>query len=397
MKTHSLFSLTLLLTICLIIYLPEIVRGEAPEAVQGLISTSHNEDVPSNTTTIDMVWTVPENYTGYYYTIFTEASEYTQYTFDEDSAEGLLQIEDGFASFYHSGDDTSYYFHIAPVWTNEDEDEEYGPTSSFGPIIIDTTAPTGSVTISPKPSTTSNVTLELTTDDAVKMLVSNIGPGEGSEIDFVTSMPWELEDGEGTKWVYVQLRDSAGNIKNLSDSVTVNDNTSPEAGTNSQQYSGDATAISVGLSITDAEGGLLTVTSTSDCLTLVSAEIYSITGIGWSANGNVYSVTATAGETIPLTLTLEGMSVTSLTPSTITLTVADANNLSTTHILNVYKKGDVDGDGIVELEDVEKAFYFLVGLNSPSDLESYIINTVNDGEIISQEDFQTIFDLYIGL
>jgi len=380
----------------MIIQNPDKASGASPEEIQGLISTSHTEDIPSNTTTIDMQWSVPTGYTGYYYTIFTKASEYTQYTFDEISSEGITPIEDSFANYNHSGDDTSYYFHIAAVWTNEEEDEEYGPTSTFGPVIIDTTPPTGSVTISPNPSTTKNVILELSTDDAVKMYVSNVSPGEGSELDFVTSMPWELAEGEGLKTVYVQLKDVAGNTANISDSVTVTENTSPQVVKNSQQYTGEDTNISAGLSINDAEGGLLTISVSANNLSLTAGEAFSFTGVGLSANGNIYSVTATAGETIPVTFTLNGFSVESLIADVITITVSDSDNLSAAQSLNVYLKGDFDGDGIVELEDVETAFYISVGLNAASNLESYIIDAADDGEVNSQLDLETVFDRYIG-
>lgn len=77
--------------------------------------------------------------------------------------------------------------------------------------------------------------------------------------------------------------------------------------------------------------------------------------------------------------------------------MTDPVNLSATCTLNIYLKGDLDGNGIVELNDVEKAFYFNAGLYAPSDIEAYIINTVDDGEIISMDDFRGVFDRYIGL
>jgi hypothetical protein len=397
MKKHSFILLTALLTFSIwIIQSPEYARAASPDAIENLISTSHTEDVPSKTTTIDMQWTVPDGYTGYFYTLFS--SEYTQYTLDEDTSgnDGVNNVEEGIDNYSHSGNDTSYYFFIVPVWMNDDFDEEYGPTSTFGPIIIDTTSPTGSVTISPNPTTSVNVTLELTTDDAIKMHVSNVAAGDGSEMDFSTSIPWELEEGEGEKTVYVQLKDVAGNTLNISDSVTVSEKSAPQITKESQQYVNDSTKISAGFSIIDAEGGLLTL-STASNLTMTAGDTFSVTGLGWFANGNNYCITATAGETIPLTFVLNELPLESLAPDTITITVTDSTNLSATHTLSVYLKGDVDGDGEVELTDVEKAFYFNAGIYAYSELEGYIVNTNDDGETISFEDFKGVFYLYMGI
>lgn len=397
MKNHSLILLTTLLTFSIwIIQPPEYARAASPDAIENLISTSHTEDVPSKTTTIDMQWTVPDGYTGYFYTLFS--SEYTQYTLDEDTSgnDGVNNVEEGIDNYSHSGNDTSYYFFIVPVWMNDDFDEEYGPTSTFGPIIIDTTSPTGSVTISPNPTTSVNVTLELTTDDAIKMHVSNVAAGDGSEMDFSTSIPWELEEGEGEKTVYVQLKDVAGNTLNISDSVTVSEKSAPQITKESQQYVNDSTKISAGFSIVDAEGGLLTL-STASNLTMTAGDTFSVTGLGWLANGNNYCITATAGETIPLTFVLNELPLESLAPDTITITVTDSTDLSVTHTLSVYLKGDVDGDGEVELTDVEKAFYFNAGIYAYSELEGYIVNTNDDGETISFEDFKGVFYLYMGI
>ena len=390
MKSQSFIWLTVLLTFTIMIQSSENAHG-APDAIQNLISTSHTEDIPSKTTTIDMQWTVPDGYTGYYFSIFS--SEYTQYTLDDETSSnaGVNNIDEGEDNYVHSGNDTSYYFFVAPAWMNDEFDEEYGPTSSFGPIIIDTTPPTGSVTITPNPTTSANVTLELTTDDAIKMHVSNVAAGEGSEMDFATSLPWDLEADEGEVTVYVQLKDVAGNARNISDKATITQKSAPQITKNSQQYvdAKNSTQISAGFSIIDAEGGALTISTAGDT--------FSVTGLGWSVNGNNYCITATAGETIPLTFTLlNELPIHSLAEDTITITVTDSTNLSVTHNLNVYLKGDVDGDGDLELTDVEKAFYFNAGIDRYSDLEGYIINTVADGETISFDDFKCVFRLYAG-
>jgi len=398
MKTSFHFLIFILVSAALcVINSPELAIATPPDDVQGLTSTAHAPNIPSNTTTINMEWTVPDGYTGYYYTSFTSASAYTQYTFDEDNTAGLLQIENGFTSYNHTGDDDSYYFHIVPVWLNDEEDEEFGNTSSYGPMIIDTTSPTGSI-VADDITSSPNITLSFISDDAVKMHVSNIGFGEGAELDFVDSMPWELTSEEGEKWVYVQFKDNAGNTYNTKKMITLSSNTSPAASSISQQYSPKNTTLSIAFSITDNEGGDITITASSNKITLIGTENLSITGVGGSSENNMYTVTATAEENIPLTLTINPVTNV-IGPSTITLTVTDAGGLTatTSFNINIYAKGDVDGDGVVELDDVEKTFYFYTGLRSPTVLEKYIINVVDDNEDLSLQDFRGVFQLYTGL
>ncbi|ETR69426.1 MAG: hypothetical protein OMM_03938 [Candidatus Magnetoglobus multicellularis str. Araruama] len=194
----------------------------------------------------------------------------------------------------------------------------------------------------------------------------------------------------------VTLADVAGNTRNISGSATLSEKSAPQITKNSQQYVNGSTEVSAGFSIVDAEGGLLTLSTASD-LTLTAGDTFSVTGLGWFANGNNYCITATAGETIPLTLIINEIPVESLQPYTITMTVKDSTNLTVTLFHRIYIKGDVDGDGDVELTDVEKAFYFNAGIYAYSDLEGYIVNTKDDGETISFRDFQGVFYRYLGI
>jgi hypothetical protein len=106
-------------------------------------------------------------------------------------------------------------------------------------IILDATAPTGTVVINndDAETTTAAVTLTLTTDDGTgtgttQVLISNSSDFTGvTPIAYETSIPWTLTGGNGSKTVYVKFIDGAGNVSAspVSDSITLNspDTTNP--------------------------------------------------------------------------------------------------------------------------------------------------------------------------
>ncbi|WP_409179219.1 Ig-like domain-containing protein [Brevibacillus fortis] len=93
-------------------------------------------------------------------------------------------------------------------------------------FMLDKTPPTGTLSIDNGAAfaKTDDVTLHLTspgnTDD-IEMLVSNADDNSGTWERFAESKAWKLADGStnGTKTVYVKLRDKAGNVTKLSDTI----------------------------------------------------------------------------------------------------------------------------------------------------------------------------------
>ncbi|MBZ0219539.1 MAG: chitobiase/beta-hexosaminidase C-terminal domain-containing protein [Candidatus Methylomirabilis sp.] len=92
-------------------------------------------------------------------------------------------------------------------------------------ISADTTAPTASVTINGGAASTgsSNISLILSCSDVSgcsQMRFSNNGTTWSSWESYATSKSWTLVAGEGTKTVYAQFRDAAGNVSStVSDSI----------------------------------------------------------------------------------------------------------------------------------------------------------------------------------
>ncbi|TQK53950.1 Ig-like protein group 3 [Brevibacillus sp. AG162] len=93
-------------------------------------------------------------------------------------------------------------------------------------FTLDKTPPVGTLSIDngAEFAKTEDVTLQLTasgnTDD-IEMAISNADDNSGTWERFAASKAWKLADGStnGTKAVYVKLRDKAGNVTKLSDTI----------------------------------------------------------------------------------------------------------------------------------------------------------------------------------
>lgn len=89
---------------------------------------------------------------------------------------------------------------------------------------IDKTPPTGSFTINGGAATTRNVnvTLDVTADDVlgeVEMRISNENEPWSEWKSVTASVPWRLENGNGTKKVLLEIRDEAHNTISLEDTI----------------------------------------------------------------------------------------------------------------------------------------------------------------------------------
>ena len=100
-------------------------------------------------------------------------------------------------------------------------------------VTVDNLAPTGSVVINSNAAATRNttVTLTLSASDTqgpvTQMRFSNDGTTFSTAEAYATSKSWALTSGDGTKTVYVQYRDAAGNWSTAATDTIVLDTTAP--------------------------------------------------------------------------------------------------------------------------------------------------------------------------
>ena len=100
-------------------------------------------------------------------------------------------------------------------------------------VTVDNLAPTGSVVINGNAAATRNttVTLTLSASDTqgpvTQMRFSNDGTTFSAAEAYATSKSWALTSGDGTKTVYVQYRDAAGNWSTAATDTIVLDTTAP--------------------------------------------------------------------------------------------------------------------------------------------------------------------------
>jgi PKD repeat protein len=110
-----------------------------------------------------------------------------------------------------------------------------GSSSKSATIKTDTTAPSCSVNINSGAQYTNSVNATLTLSAAdnsgsvSSMRFSNDGTSWSAWENYSTSKAWALSSGDGTKSVYCQVRDSAGNVSSTASDSIVLDSVAPSA------------------------------------------------------------------------------------------------------------------------------------------------------------------------
>jgi hypothetical protein len=188
-------------------------------SVEQLRSTTHEINSPSNITQIRVTWQIPNGYTqvnGYYYSF----DQNSTHTFTEMNTDGISfgNYYDTVSSQYIDLDDEAYYFHIAA----EDTSSTIGPTSNLGPFRIDTVAPKNALVSAPSVIYNNDLLLTMGATGAANIYISNIAYGSaGLWEPYSTSRQWTVTPGKGIKTIYVQFRDEAGNIAQISTTTTL--------------------------------------------------------------------------------------------------------------------------------------------------------------------------------
>jgi uncharacterized protein (DUF2141 family) len=199
--------------------------------VSNLRSTSHTLntiDQNSQKTKISMAWTAAawtgKTLAGYNYKFSTSASD----TLLDQMISGTANITGIDSASYTGKNGQAYYFYIKAFFT----DGTSGATVKKGPYYIDDTAPlntTVSINAGGESTSSINVTLALggsappnNPGGPVQMYISNTNYGAGGAWEtFANSKAWTLTTGNGTKTVYVQFKDLAGNISQANDTITL--------------------------------------------------------------------------------------------------------------------------------------------------------------------------------
>lgn len=147
-------------------------------------------------------------------------------------------------------------------WSKDRAGNEELPHKIVTGIKLDKTAPTGSITINDGATytTSTTVTLTLSASDATsgiaEMRFSNDKTAYTEWQTYATSASWTLQEGDGTKTVYVQFKDQAGLISTYTDTISLD--TSPPTGSitisEGKTYT-NSTSVTLTLSAEDTTSG----------------------------------------------------------------------------------------------------------------------------------------------
>ncbi|MCE5314448.1 MAG: right-handed parallel beta-helix repeat-containing protein [Armatimonadota bacterium] len=162
-----------------------------------------NGDAYTQSTTVDLTLSATDDYSGVYQMRFSnDGSTWSSWVNYQTSSSCSLTSGDGTKTVY-----VQFMDNVGRV------------SGSFSDtIILDTTSPTGSISISNGAlyATATSVTLNLSASDArsgvYQMRFSNDGSTWGNWINYATSASWSLTSGDGEKTVYAQFKDNVGNV-----------------------------------------------------------------------------------------------------------------------------------------------------------------------------------------
>ncbi|MBF0450931.1 MAG: hypothetical protein HQK75_09535 [Candidatus Magnetomorum sp.] len=199
--------------------------------ISTLLSFSHVENQPDNTSTISIEWTAPTIDGDFYYAAFSQGLTFVfsdeSYEYDPSDPENVPdQVIPPVQKFNYTTTNTSfsaetdgrYYFNIVI-----DSDGDYGSTKTIGPFIIDTTAPSP-VGVNGLTSTDSNsieLTLEPADAEQICVLLNTTNTAACNWDDIPENRTLVSPTlSEGNNQVYAFFKDVAGNINQASHSVS---------------------------------------------------------------------------------------------------------------------------------------------------------------------------------
>lgn len=204
-------------------------------------------------------------------------------------------------------------------------------TSTTVTVTVDNQAPTGTVVINGGAAATNStsVTLTLSATDAVtsvtQMRFSNNGTSFSTAETFVPTKAWTLSSGAGTKTVYLQFRDAAGNWSTTVTDTIILDTTAPtisgQTATNITGSTAQVTWATNEAATSRVEYGLTTSYGSTTALdpTLVTAHSVALTALAPNTTFNyrVRSIDAAGNERIGTNGTFKTAATPDNTPPTI--------------------------------------------------------------------------------
>ena len=169
-----------------------------------MTSDSHQVSTPSNNTTIKISWQADSNdeNIGYYYFLNN-----TQRILINPLNSENFKFTSSSTYITEPLSDQSYYFHIAAKY----DEGIIGQTFSSGPYIIDTQAPEIKNIYTSTTQIREYIDISLTVSDADEMCISNVGYTTCSWEPYTSTLEWKLSEGDGSKTLYFQFRDTAQN------------------------------------------------------------------------------------------------------------------------------------------------------------------------------------------
>jgi formylglycine-generating enzyme required for sulfatase activity len=155
-------------------------------------------------------------------------------------------------------------------------------------IALDTSAPSGSISINGGASTTAslNVTLSLSASGATEMRIGN--SSDFSSVNWESYTPsksWTLTSGDGTKMVYVQFRDSAGNESSVVSESIVVDTQAPSGSISINGGASHTSDSSVTLNLSASGAAEMRISNSSD-----------LSGSSWETYSSTRSWTLSSGD-----------------------------------------------------------------------------------------------------
>ena len=207
-------------------------------------TTSHNYDGLWHTADFEVTLTAVDNEYGYVETYYKI----------NDGATKIVSLN-GQPLFTVEGDNNKLEYWSRDQSSNE---ENHHILTS---IKLDKTAPSGSITVNHGATytTTTIITLSLSAADEVsglaEMRFSNDGSTYTAWQPYDTSKSWTLDDGDGTKTVYVQCKNNAGLVSTHSDSIIL-DTTKPAANAGEDQTVNEDMSVTFDASASSDENGI---------------------------------------------------------------------------------------------------------------------------------------------